>query len=122
MHLTPDAAGTFAIAPTPFHDDGRIDTASIDRLTDFYRDAGCNGITVLGIDVSHRSLEFARGVARDRSLPASFRKGNHLTCDLGSAHDAAILTVPGETRQSPLISGRTRPGPTPPSSSSSTGM
>jgi 4-hydroxy-tetrahydrodipicolinate synthase len=49
MHLTPDAAGTFAIAPTPFHDDGRIDTASIDRLTDFYRDAGCNGITVLGI-------------------------------------------------------------------------
>ena len=49
MHLTPDAAGTFAIAPTPFHDDGRIDAASIDRLTDFYRDAGCNGITVLGI-------------------------------------------------------------------------
>ena len=49
MHLTSDAAGTFAIAPTPFHDDGRIDTASIDRLTDFYRDAGCNGITVLGI-------------------------------------------------------------------------
>lgn len=49
MHLTSDAAGVFAIAPTPFHDDGRIDTASIDRLTDFYRDAGCNGITVLGI-------------------------------------------------------------------------
>ena len=49
MHLTHEAAGTFAIAPTPFHDDGRIDEASIDRLTDFYRDTGCNGITVLGI-------------------------------------------------------------------------
>ncbi len=49
MHLTHEAAGTFAIAPTPFHDDGRIDEASIDQLTDFYRDAGCNGITVLGI-------------------------------------------------------------------------
>ena len=49
MKLTPSTAGTFAIAPTPFHDDGRIDTASIDRMTDFYREAGCTGITVLGI-------------------------------------------------------------------------
>jgi 4-hydroxy-tetrahydrodipicolinate synthase len=49
MPLTHEATGTFAIAPTPFHDDGRIDEGSIDRLTDFYRDAGCNGITVLGI-------------------------------------------------------------------------
>lgn len=49
MPLTHEASGTFAIAPTPFHDDGRIDEGSIDRLTDFYRDVGCNGITVLGI-------------------------------------------------------------------------
>jgi 4-hydroxy-tetrahydrodipicolinate synthase len=49
MHLTHEASGTFAIAPTPFHDDGRIDEGSIDRLTDFYRDTGCDGITVLGI-------------------------------------------------------------------------
>jgi 4-hydroxy-tetrahydrodipicolinate synthase len=49
MKLTAEASGTFAIAPTPFHEDGRIDEASIDRLTDFYRSAGCNGITVLGI-------------------------------------------------------------------------
>ena len=49
MHLTAKAAGTFAIAPTPFHDDGRIDDASIDRLTDFYADIGCDGVTVLGI-------------------------------------------------------------------------
>ena len=49
------------------------------------------GVDVLGIDVSHRSLEFAREVARERSLPASFREGNYLTCELGSGHDAAIL-------------------------------
>ena len=47
--LTPQAAGTFAIAPTPFHDDGRIDEKSIDRLTDFYAEVGCDGVTVLGI-------------------------------------------------------------------------
>ena len=47
--LTHEAQGTFAIAPTPFHDDGRIDEKSIDRLTDFYGEIGCDGITVLGI-------------------------------------------------------------------------
>jgi 4-hydroxy-tetrahydrodipicolinate synthase len=49
MKLSPSTSGTFAIAPTPFHDDGRIDTASIDRMTDFYLETGCTGITVLGI-------------------------------------------------------------------------
>ena len=49
MKLSPSTSGTFAIAPTPFHDDGRIDTASIDRMTDYYFEAGCTGITVLGI-------------------------------------------------------------------------
>ncbi|HXH42245.1 MAG TPA: dihydrodipicolinate synthase family protein [Bradyrhizobium sp.] len=49
MKLTADAQGTFAIAPTPFHDDGRIDERSIDRLTDFYEEVGCDGVTVLGI-------------------------------------------------------------------------
>src|SRR3978361_2044656 len=47
--LTHKAAGTFAIAPTPFYDDGRIDDKSIDRLTDFYAEVGCDGVTVLGI-------------------------------------------------------------------------
>jgi 4-hydroxy-tetrahydrodipicolinate synthase len=49
MKLTHKAAGTFAISPTPFHDDGRIDDKSIDRLTDFYAEVGCDGVTVLGI-------------------------------------------------------------------------
>ena len=49
MKLTPEARGTFAIAPTPFFEDGRIDFDSIDRLTDFYAEVGCDGVTVLGI-------------------------------------------------------------------------
>jgi 4-hydroxy-tetrahydrodipicolinate synthase len=49
MKLTPSTSGTFAIAPTPFHDDGSIDAVSIDRMTDFYLETGCAGITVLGI-------------------------------------------------------------------------
>ena len=47
--LDASARGVYAIAPTPFHPDGRVDETSLDRLTDFYREAGCTGITVLGI-------------------------------------------------------------------------
>jgi 4-hydroxy-tetrahydrodipicolinate synthase len=49
MKLDSEARGMFAIAPTPFYEDGRIDENSIDCITDFYAAAGCTGITVLGI-------------------------------------------------------------------------
>jgi 4-hydroxy-tetrahydrodipicolinate synthase len=49
MKLDETAAGVFAIAPTPFLEDGTVDDASLDRLTDFYASSGCDGITVLGI-------------------------------------------------------------------------
>ena len=68
MPLTHEASGTFAIAPTPFHEDGRIDEASIDRLTDFYRDAGCNGITVLGIMGEAPKLDGQEAVGRRDAL------------------------------------------------------
>ena len=48
MLLNSDARGVFPIAPTPFFDDGSIDLASVDRLTDFYLGCGATGITVLG--------------------------------------------------------------------------
>ncbi len=48
MKLNSSANGVFPIAPTPFFDDGRIDTASIDRLGDFYVSCGATGLTVLG--------------------------------------------------------------------------
>ncbi|HEY0327568.1 MAG TPA: dihydrodipicolinate synthase family protein [Rhodopseudomonas sp.] len=63
MTLTPAAAGTFAIAPTPFFDDGRIDDASIDRLSDFYTEVGCDGVTVLGILGEAPKLEAAEAEA-----------------------------------------------------------
>lgn len=47
--LDASASGVYVIAPTPFHEDGRVDEASTDRMTDFYLEAGCTGITVLGM-------------------------------------------------------------------------
>jgi 4-hydroxy-tetrahydrodipicolinate synthase len=49
MRFETNPVGVFAIAPTPFHDDGAIDWNSVDRMTDFYFEAGCNGLTVLGV-------------------------------------------------------------------------
>jgi 4-hydroxy-tetrahydrodipicolinate synthase len=49
MRLDESASGVFAIAATPFHADGRLDWASVDRLTDFYLECGVAGLTVLGV-------------------------------------------------------------------------
>ncbi len=47
--LTTKARGVYIISATPFHDDGRIDVASTDRMIDFYKASGITGITVLGM-------------------------------------------------------------------------
>jgi 4-hydroxy-tetrahydrodipicolinate synthase len=49
MKLDNTAKGVFPIAPTPFHADGRVDEASVDRMTDFYLECGSTGMTVLGV-------------------------------------------------------------------------
>jgi len=49
MKLDTTASGVYSIAPTPFQEDGSIDWASVDRMTDFYFEAGCNGFTILGV-------------------------------------------------------------------------
>lgn len=49
MPLDHTAKGVYPIAPTPFHADGQVDYASIDRMTDFYRSVGSTGMTVLGV-------------------------------------------------------------------------
>jgi 4-hydroxy-tetrahydrodipicolinate synthase len=72
--ITADAKGVYVIAATPFHDDGRIDFESIDRLVDFYLKCGVHGMTVLGvmgefqklsesetIDVARRFIATAKG-------------------------------------------------------------
>lgn len=49
MTFGTDSKGVYAIATTPFLEDGSIDFTSIDCLTDFYVESGCTGITILGI-------------------------------------------------------------------------
>ncbi|MDJ0388023.1 dihydrodipicolinate synthase family protein [Roseomonas sp. E05] len=49
MPLDHTARGVYPIAPTPFHADGRVDFDSIDGMTDFYREVGSTGMTVLGV-------------------------------------------------------------------------
>ena len=75
MLLTAQARGVYPIAPTPFLDDGRIDTASIDRLTDFYVACGSTGITVLGQLGEAPKLEHAESVA-DRAPHDQARAGS----------------------------------------------
>jgi 4-hydroxy-tetrahydrodipicolinate synthase len=48
MGLDRNISGVYVIASTPFHDDGRIDEISIDRMTDSFLEFGVCGITVLG--------------------------------------------------------------------------
>lgn len=47
--LSEAAKGVYIIAATPFTDDGALDRASIDSLTDFYIDCGVHGFTLLGM-------------------------------------------------------------------------
>ncbi len=47
--LDETAQGVFAIAATPFTDDGALDDASTDRMVDFYLECGVSGLTILGV-------------------------------------------------------------------------
>ena len=46
--LDESASGVYVIAVTPFTDDGALDLDSVDRMVDFYTEAGATGLTVLG--------------------------------------------------------------------------
>lgn len=47
--LTNEARGVFVISVTPFAEDGALDLESLDRVTDFYLEAGADGLTILGM-------------------------------------------------------------------------
>ena len=47
--LDESAKGVFAIAATPFAEDGSLDLESTDRMVKFYLDCGVSGLTILGI-------------------------------------------------------------------------
>ena len=111
MLLTADARGVYPIAPTPFHDDGRIDTASIDRLTDFYLGLGATGITVLGQLGEAPKLGHAESVAiaaqmirRAPTLPVivgvsapGFAAMKALTQEVMAAGAAGVMIAPPNT-------------------------
>jgi 4-hydroxy-tetrahydrodipicolinate synthase len=111
MLLTSSASGVYPIAPTPFFPDGTIDTASIDRLIDFYLACGSTGITVLGQLGEAPKLEPAESIAvatrfieRASSLPvivgvsapgfAAMRALTHEAMDAGAA---GVMIAPPNT-------------------------
>ena len=63
MSLCAQARGVYAIAPTPFEPDGRLDRPGIDRLCRFYAAAGVTGLTVLGQLGEAPKLDHAESVA-----------------------------------------------------------
>ena len=66
MSFGVEATGVYPIAATPFHPDGRLDLDGVDRLTNFYQEAGATGMTILGIMGEAQKLEpeEARAIAR----------------------------------------------------------
>ncbi|WEX10019.1 dihydrodipicolinate synthase family protein [Chelativorans sp. AA-79] len=68
MKLDHTAKGVYAIAATPFHPDGRLDAASVDRLTDFYLGCGVTGLTILGIMGEAPKLEPEESLAITRQV------------------------------------------------------
>ncbi|WDZ79225.1 dihydrodipicolinate synthase family protein (plasmid) [Ensifer adhaerens] len=101
MTFSTQSKGVYAIATTPFLDDGSIDFNSIDKLTDFYEESGCTGVTILGIMGEAPKLEpeesraiVKRVVSRSKipvivgvSAPgfASMRSLARVSMDMGAA-------------------------------------
>jgi 4-hydroxy-tetrahydrodipicolinate synthase len=73
--LTSTIKGVIPIAPTPFHYDGRVDEASLDRMVDFFLQCGIDGITILGQlgeapKLDHQeSIAIAKRIIRRASVP-----------------------------------------------------
>jgi 4-hydroxy-tetrahydrodipicolinate synthase len=106
-----NASGVYVIAPTPFHPDGRIDDASVDRMTDFFVGAGMAGITVLGQLGEAPKMTHAesvgivkRVIARAGKLPVvvgvsapGFAAMRALTQDAMAAGAAGVMIAPPNT-------------------------
>jgi 4-hydroxy-tetrahydrodipicolinate synthase len=111
MKLPPDARGVYPIEPTPFLEDGSIDTASIDRLTDFYLGCGATGITVLGqlgeapkleqqesLDVARQMIRRASGLPVVVGVSApGFAAMRALTHDVMAIGAAGVMIAPPNT-------------------------
>jgi 4-hydroxy-tetrahydrodipicolinate synthase len=117
--LDATARGVFPIAPTPFHPDGRVDFASVERMTDFYGEAGADGLTILGIlgeapklDGAE-ALEIAQRVIGRTRLPvvvgvsapgfAAMASLAKASMDAGAA--GVMIAPPGNLRTDDQIAG-----------------
>src|SRR2546430_12841781 len=80
--LDTSATGVCIIAATPFTDDGAVDSASLDRLMDFYVGCGITGVTVLGIMGEAPKLTHAESVALTRQV---VRRVNGLPLIVGAS-------------------------------------
>jgi 4-hydroxy-tetrahydrodipicolinate synthase len=110
MKLESNARGVYVIAPTPFHPDGRIDESSIDRMTDFFIQAGVNGMTVLGQlgeapKMEHNeSVGIVKRVIGRAAMPIivgvsapGFAAMRALTHDVMAAGAAGVMIAPPNT-------------------------
>jgi 4-hydroxy-tetrahydrodipicolinate synthase len=110
MKLDSSAKGVYVIAPTPFHPDGRIDEASIDRMTDFFMKAGVTGMTVLGQlgeapKLEHiESVEVVKRVLKCANVPVvvgvsapGFAAMKALAHDAMDAGAAGVMIAPPNT-------------------------
>ena len=111
MPFNEQASGVYVIAATPFHPDGRLDTASIDRVTDFYLECGVTGITALGVmgeapklDQQESAALVARMVKRTGKVPVivgvtspGFAPMRALARDAMDAGAAGVMIAPPST-------------------------
>ena len=74
MTISADTKGVYAIAPTPFHPDGRLDVGSIDTMVDFYERCGVDGLTILGIMGEAPKLEAQESIEIVRRVVGRFSK------------------------------------------------
>jgi len=110
MTLTREAAGVFAIVPTPFDDEGEIDFDSLGRLVDFYESTGVTGLTLLGQMGEAPKLTQDEGtrivahVLRRTGLPVvvgvsapGYAAMRALTSDSMAAGAAGVMVAPPNT-------------------------
>jgi 4-hydroxy-tetrahydrodipicolinate synthase len=110
MSVLDEAKGVYVIAPTPFHPDGQIDEASVDRMTDFFLGCGVTGMTVLGQLGEAPKMEHAESVAIVKRVIArakvpvvvgvsapGFAAMRALTRDVMDAGAAGVMIAPPNT-------------------------
>jgi 4-hydroxy-tetrahydrodipicolinate synthase len=108
--LTRETAGVFAIAPTPFDEEGEIDFDSLSRLVEFYESAGATGLTLLGQmgeapRLSHEeSVRIVQHVVERTELPIivgvsapGYAAMRALTVDVMSAGADGVMIAPPNT-------------------------